>query len=342
MKRIVAVLMIGVLGLASLVGVATAGGNAAPSAQEEAQTERGWLGVRIVDLNERIAERLEIEYTSGVVIVGVQDDSPAAEAGLQQGDVLAAIDGEPMETVRQALRTIRGLAPGTVVTLTLLRGEDELVVEATLAERPRPQPDNSQQRQRDPLPNYLRRILGNSLPGNLLHAEFELLGGDGQVITIELTAGRVQTATDVSLIIVRKDDTVVEFQADDETRVIVGGHRIDLSGLRENTPVLVVEKDGHVDLVLAWPRDYFKRPRQNQPRPQPAVASRVAPPTIAISPESLPRFDADELREWLENGRPAPELREMVRDAAKELKKIGQERGAVLRDAGLPGQGITT
>ncbi len=228
------------------------------------------------------------------------------------------------------------------MTLTILRDGDELVVEATLAERPRPQPNDSLQRQRDPLPNYLRRIIGNNLPGNLLHAEFELLGGDGQVITIDLTAGRVQTATDVSLIIVRKDDTMVEFQTDDETRVIVGGHRIDLSGLREDTPVLVVEKDGHVDLVLAWPRDYFKRPNQNRPRPLPAVPSQVAPPTIAISPESLPRFDADELREWLESGRPASELREMSRDAAKELRKIGRERGALLKDAGLPGRGLTT
>ena len=83
MKRLFAVLLIGALGLVPLVGVATAGGNAAPSAQEEAQTERVWLGVRVVKLNERIAERLESEYTSGVVVVGVQDDSPAAEAGLQ-------------------------------------------------------------------------------------------------------------------------------------------------------------------------------------------------------------------------------------------------------------------
>ena len=135
---------------------------------------------------------------------------------------------------------------------------------------------------------------------------------------------------------------MAEFKADDETRVIVGGHRIDLSGLRADTPVLVVEKDGHLDLVLAWGgSDYFKRPRQDQPRPQPAVASRVAPPTITISPDSLPRFDAEELREWLESGRPASELREMARDAAKELKKIGQERGAFLRDDGLPGLGVT-
>jgi len=340
MKRLFAVLLIGALGLVPLVGVATAGGNAAPSAQEEAQTERVWLGVRVVKLNERIAERLESEYTSGVVVVGVQDDSPAAEAGLQQGDI-AAIDGEPIETVRQVVTTIRGLAPRTVVTLTILRDGDELVIEATLAGQPDPQPDNSGRRQRDPLPNYLRRIIGNSLPGNLLHAQFELLGGDGQVITIDLTAGRVQTATDVSLIIVRKDDMVVEFEADDETRVIVGGHRIDLSGLRADTPVLVVEKDGHLDLVLAWPGDYFKRPRQDQPRLLPVVASRVATPTIAISPDSLPRFDADELREWFESGRPSSELREMARDAAKELKKIGQERGAFLRDAGLPGLGVT-
>ncbi len=108
MKRFVAVLLIGVLGLVSLVGVAAAGGSAAPSApavqQEEAQTEHGWLGVRVVNLNENIAERLEIEYTSGVVIAGVQDDSPADEADLQQGDVLAAIDGEPMETARQGCR----------------------------------------------------------------------------------------------------------------------------------------------------------------------------------------------------------------------------------------------
>jgi len=60
--------------------VATPGGNAATSAQEEAQAERGWLGPRVVKLNERIAEQLE--------------------------------------TVRQVVTTIQGLAPGTVVTPT--------------------------------------------------------------------------------------------------------------------------------------------------------------------------------------------------------------------------------
>ncbi len=344
MKRFAAVLLIGVLGLVSLVGVAVAGGSAAPAApvvQEEPQAERGWLGVRAVNLTGRIAERLEIEYMPGVVIVGVSEDSPAAEAGLQQGDVLAAVDSEPMETVRQVVTTIRGLAPGTVVTLTILRGGDELVVEATLSARPGTQPDSPQQRQRDPLHSYLRRIIGTNLPGNLLHAEFELMGGDGQAITIDLTAGRVQTVTDVNLIIVRKDDAVVEYQTDDSPRVIVGGHRIDLSGLPEGTPVVVVEKDGHVDLVLAWPGDYFRQPKKAQPRPLPAVAGQVAPPAIAISPDSLPTFDADELKVWLEDGRPASELREMARDAAKDLKKIGQERRALLRDAGLPSVGIT-
>ena len=97
--------------------------------------------------------------------------------------------------------------------------------------------------------------MGRGLPGNLLQSEHQVLGPDGETITVEVTYGTVQSVTETGLTVVRKDDQVVGFETTDESRVIVGGRPINLSGLKEDSPVLVVKTDGSVVLVLGWPGD---------------------------------------------------------------------------------------
>lgn len=73
----------------------------------------------------------------GVVVTLVVEGSPADEAGLRQGDVIAAIDGEPLANPQQLSDAIAGHQPGDRVTLTVLRsGEAEREIEVRLGERP--------------------------------------------------------------------------------------------------------------------------------------------------------------------------------------------------------------
>jgi serine protease DegS len=94
---------------------------------------RGWLGVEPINLTPELAKRLGTE--SGVVLAAIPP-GPAAVAGLQAGDVLTAIDGQPVSSARQAMNRVAGGKPGDQITLTVWRVDRSFETTATLEERP--------------------------------------------------------------------------------------------------------------------------------------------------------------------------------------------------------------
>jgi putative serine protease PepD len=72
----------------------------------------------------------------GALVQEVAPDGPAARAGLRVGDVVTAIDGQAVESYSELIARIRAHQPGDKVTLTVVRGGDELTISATLTERP--------------------------------------------------------------------------------------------------------------------------------------------------------------------------------------------------------------
>jgi membrane-associated protease RseP (regulator of RpoE activity) len=73
----------------------------------------------------------------GVVVTRVVGGSPADDAGLREGDVITAIDGEPLANPRQLSDAIAGHRPGDQITLSVLRsGDPELQIEVRLGEHP--------------------------------------------------------------------------------------------------------------------------------------------------------------------------------------------------------------
>jgi S1-C subfamily serine protease len=71
----------------------------------------------------------------GVRADGITEGSPAAKAGLQPGDVILRIDGQPIANLQEYSNLLRTLKPGQTVTVVVRRGEKELSVPVTLAER---------------------------------------------------------------------------------------------------------------------------------------------------------------------------------------------------------------
>src|SRR5690606_16400594 len=72
----------------------------------------------------------------GVSIVSVSDDSPAAEAGLQAGDLITAVNGGAVNTPAQLTAAIRSQEPGATVTLSITRDGEAQEVEVTLGSMP--------------------------------------------------------------------------------------------------------------------------------------------------------------------------------------------------------------
>jgi len=74
---------------------------------------------------------------NGALITAIQPDSPAALAGLQEGDIITAVNDTDVSADNLA-ETIRGLAIGDTVTLSVLRDSDTVEIQAELAARPAP------------------------------------------------------------------------------------------------------------------------------------------------------------------------------------------------------------
>ena len=74
--------------------------------KRDGRVERGWLGVSVQDI---VAEEGR-GRRRGVMIAGVERNSPAGRAGLRQGDLVVAINGDRIETSRALVRTVAAVA----------------------------------------------------------------------------------------------------------------------------------------------------------------------------------------------------------------------------------------
>jgi len=101
---------------------------------------RGYFGVEPEDVTPDLAEVLKLPTrTDGVVLKGVQRSSPAGRAGLEPGDVMLSINGQPVRNSRAMLNQISQLPPGTPARVRVSRDGKEVEVQVTVGERPQPQ-----------------------------------------------------------------------------------------------------------------------------------------------------------------------------------------------------------
>jgi serine protease Do len=95
---------------------------------------RGMLGVVVQPVTADIAQQQNMPEPRGIVIAAVQPGGPAASAGLREGDIITALNNEPVNESNHLRNRIASLAPGTEVTLTVFRSGAEQQIRATLGE----------------------------------------------------------------------------------------------------------------------------------------------------------------------------------------------------------------
>jgi Do/DeqQ family serine protease len=98
------------------------------------KVRRGQLGVQIQEVTSDIAASLDLKEVRGVIIGAVTAGSAGERAGLKQGDVITAVNGTAVNDVNALRNRIASTAPGTDVTLTVVREGREQQVRATLGE----------------------------------------------------------------------------------------------------------------------------------------------------------------------------------------------------------------
>src|SRR4051812_29764328 len=96
------------------------------------ELRRGWLGVRIQQVTDEIAESLNIKPARGALIAGVEDKGPAKPAGIEPGDVVVKFDGKDIKEPKDLSRVVADTAVGKDVDVLLIRKGAEQTKKVTL------------------------------------------------------------------------------------------------------------------------------------------------------------------------------------------------------------------
>jgi serine protease Do len=102
--------------------------------QEFGETRRGWLGVRIQDVTDDVADAMGLASATGALITDVPD-GPAKDAGLETGDVIMSFDGVDVEDTRGLVRQVGNSAVGATVRVTVMREGKSQTIKVTLGRR---------------------------------------------------------------------------------------------------------------------------------------------------------------------------------------------------------------
>jgi serine protease Do len=94
--------------------------------------KRGWLGVRIQNVDEDVAASLGLSEPKGALVAEVQTPSPAAAAGIKRGDTILAVNGVKVADSRDLSRQIAGFQPDSTVELKVVRAQKEQAVQVKL------------------------------------------------------------------------------------------------------------------------------------------------------------------------------------------------------------------
>ena len=112
---------------------------------EEGGIERGWIGITMQPLDRDLATYFGVPEATGAVVNSVTAHSPAAQAGLEPGDILTEFNGTPIEAEKDEdlgtfQRLVARVRPGQQVKLGLLRGGKSRTVELKVASQPKIEP----------------------------------------------------------------------------------------------------------------------------------------------------------------------------------------------------------
>ncbi len=96
----------------------------------------GFLGVRLVEMTPELREHFGVSRDAGVLVGGVEKDSPAEKAGVKVGDIVTAADGTRVASARDLSRAVRHKKAGDTMKIDLSRDRSAKQLSVTVAERP--------------------------------------------------------------------------------------------------------------------------------------------------------------------------------------------------------------
>jgi len=177
--------------------------------RDEGRVSRGWLGVLIQEVNRDLAETFGLSRPYGALVADVMPDSPAAEAGLQPGDVILEFNGEEIAMSSDLPPIVGRTKVDSEARLTIMRDMEEKTIGVTIRQLPEDDDEQAQRPAREePAANRLKAEVG-PLPDNI-RRDLEI---DGGVIVKNLGDGPARRHG------IRRNDIIVELDRKPVTSV---------------------------------------------------------------------------------------------------------------------------
>jgi serine protease Do len=126
--------------------------------EKNGKVTRGWIGVQIQQVTPDIAESLGLKNAQGALVAEPQPNSPADKAGIQSGDVIKIVDGQPVKNARELAKKISSMPPGSSVKLGIWRKGEEKQLTLTLGELPNTRQARAQIESDEPGPGNVGRL----------------------------------------------------------------------------------------------------------------------------------------------------------------------------------------
>jgi Do/DeqQ family serine protease len=190
----------GSMGLGFAIPVNMVKGVVTAARRGGASVKRPWLGASLQDVTKEIADSIGLDRPIGALAADVDEGGPAAEAGLKRGDVITAIDGQPVDDSGAVGFRLGEQPLGGVAALSVLRGGKPIVLSVKLAAAPEiPSRDAIRIRSRSP---FEGAMVMNISPA--LIEEMSIEGAHEGVIVTDVAQG--STAAEVGL---QKGDLVL-------------------------------------------------------------------------------------------------------------------------------------
>jgi serine protease Do len=134
---------------------------------KQGKVTRGYLGMSITDVDDRIKEAFGLPSASGALVQSVTPGKPADVAGIQKGDVVIEVDGRPIRSNRELIDYISYLPVGTNVKIAVIRDKQRHTFTAKTAERPpegEPEENQPASGEAEPTRNKLGMAVSNLTP----------------------------------------------------------------------------------------------------------------------------------------------------------------------------------
>ena len=146
------------------------------------KTQRAYIGVRISDIDAEFAEKKGLDGVKGIYVAGVVENSGADAAGIEEGDVILAIDGSEINSVSALMGNIAQHSPGDVIKVTVNRDDDIETFDVTLKNQ-----DNTTALVK-PANTFYNKLLGGSMQ-KATQEEMDNLGISNGVKIVKMDDG---------------------------------------------------------------------------------------------------------------------------------------------------------